>query len=112
MAKHIHADLIKAWADGAEIEYFDQCDQEWTVVHSPSWAEDIKYRIKPPKRKPKTIRYALYIYETPDGQYRVGVWYDAGVDDKANEGNPLSGDANSLVKWIHPDKFQEVLVYE
>lgn len=46
---HIHADLIKAWADGAEIEY-KNCGfggSKWIQIDCPNWDNDIEYRIKP-----------------------------------------------------------------
>ncbi len=44
---HKHAELIKAWADGAEIEYFNGYQWEkWSVNASPSWYENNEYRIK------------------------------------------------------------------
>lgn len=43
---HVHADLIKAWADGAEIQFF--ADGKWFVSNgSPSWSENAQYRITP-----------------------------------------------------------------
>lgn len=46
---HKHAELIKAWADGAEIEL--QCaDGTWTSCADkdyPNWCESVPYRIKP-----------------------------------------------------------------
>ncbi|MFM7896671.1 MAG: hypothetical protein ACKO8L_12260 [Flavobacterium sp.] len=44
---HKHAELIKAWADGAEIQY--QHRGEWYDVHgnSPTWESHTNYRIKP-----------------------------------------------------------------
>jgi hypothetical protein len=50
MAKHKHADLIHAWADGAEIEYMD-LDGTWHDEPSPTWT-GWKYRIKPEEKKP------------------------------------------------------------
>ncbi len=45
---HKHAELIKAWADGAEIEYFDDAYNEWELVsQTPAWLSGTKYRIKP-----------------------------------------------------------------
>ena len=45
--KHKHADLIHAWADGAQIQRLDSncgwCDIEGT----PSWNIETTYRIKP-----------------------------------------------------------------
>ena len=51
--KHKHADLIHAWADGAEIQYktardiWVDCD-----CNKPEWLTFIKYRIKPEEKKP------------------------------------------------------------
>jgi hypothetical protein len=56
---HKHAKLIKAWADGAEIEYLTsrECKgQEWITVPNPSWTGD-QYRIKP-ESKPDIVLYA------------------------------------------------------
>jgi hypothetical protein len=44
--KHKHADLIKAWADGAIIEVKYK-DDEWQFRHNPTWHFDNEYRIKP-----------------------------------------------------------------
>jgi len=44
--RHIHADLIHAWAEGAEIEFFG-FDQKWLNVKNPSFNAADKYRIKP-----------------------------------------------------------------
>lgn len=48
MKPHKHAALIKAWADGAEIQYcYSDVNRCWADAFSPSWCWDIKYRIKP-----------------------------------------------------------------
>lgn len=44
---HKHAELIKAWADGHEIEYLSALDRCWTSIPSPTWDRSIKYRVKP-----------------------------------------------------------------
>jgi hypothetical protein len=56
--RHKHADLIKAWADGAEIEYFNGINHEWrTFVKDHNvWYESWEYRIKP-EPKPDYVRY-------------------------------------------------------
>ena len=45
--RHKHADLIHAWAEGAEIECFDRNTDEWFSTKEPSWWSDTDYRIKP-----------------------------------------------------------------
>ena len=37
---HKHAALIKAWADGAEIEYFDNV-LGWQSIRYPTWQDKI-----------------------------------------------------------------------
>lgn len=54
--KHIHAELIHEWADGAEIEYFNHTNHEWEDVKNPSWNENTEYRIKP-EPKPDVVKY-------------------------------------------------------
>ena len=46
MKPHKHAELIKLWADGAEIECLEDCNS-WIPVTKPIWREDWVYRIKP-----------------------------------------------------------------
>lgn len=43
--KHKHAELIHAWADGAEIQYLDL--GIWIDTDRPHWFEKDEYRIKP-----------------------------------------------------------------
>ena len=55
---HKHATLIKAWADGAKIQYFS-CNNKWEdcVMNQPGWGEGTSYRIKS-EPKPDVVRYA------------------------------------------------------
>lgn len=46
---HKHAELIKAWADGAEIEWLDT-DGYWVPTRYPFFHDSDKYRIVPPKK--------------------------------------------------------------
>ena len=48
-----HAELIKAWADGAEIEI--NLRDGWKVAQAPAWATYKDYRIKP-EPKPDVVR--------------------------------------------------------
>lgn len=52
MKPHKHAELIKAWADGAEIQEYirpisSNWEFEWTDNPNPTWERDNEYRIKP-----------------------------------------------------------------
>lgn len=44
---HKHAALIKAWADGAQIQHFSYVFGTWYDVMDPYWSVNEKYRIKP-----------------------------------------------------------------
>jgi hypothetical protein len=60
MKPHKHAELIKAWADGAEIEMLGEVD--WLPIgRFTTWNECNEYRIKP---EPKPNFYKLYLVFT------------------------------------------------
>ena len=44
---HKHAELIKAWADGAQIERYFEATDEWVHHKTPAWSESSVYRVKP-----------------------------------------------------------------
>lgn len=55
--KRPHADLIHAWADGAELQL--QCsDEHWYDVSQPVFKDGCKYRIKPKKL---VLEYKRYV---------------------------------------------------
>lgn len=57
--ERVHKDLIKAWADGAEIEYYSEAVNKWFTTSVPAWASNIHYRIKP-EQKPDTEVFYEY----------------------------------------------------
>ena len=63
MKPHKWAKEIKAWADGAEIEYKSTIDNVWVKYESPNWSQNGEFRIKP---QPKEPQY-LYVYEVSGG---------------------------------------------
>lgn len=64
---HKHAAVIKAWADGAKIEFRPfNCEWRDLKVKNPAWHEDTEYRIKP-EPKPDVVRYGRV-----DAQGNVG----------------------------------------
>lgn len=44
---HEYADVIKAWADGAEIEWKN--GNKWEPIEKPNWIDQYVYRVKPHK---------------------------------------------------------------
>jgi hypothetical protein len=65
--RHKHADLIHAWAEGAEIEIYDPCVDQWKPSRHPTFYAAWKYRIKPTP-KPDVVK--LY--------YKVGEMFSEG----------------------------------
>lgn len=63
---HKHAELIKAWADGAEIQFYDVLTDSWKDCKGDVflWNLTVTYRIKP---EPK-----------PDVVYTTNIKYDFG----------------------------------
>lgn len=54
--RHKHADLIHAWAEGAQIQI--ESKNGWRDDYYPLWIPSNNYRIKPePKPKPDIVRY-------------------------------------------------------
>ena len=60
MKQHKWHKEIKAWADGAVIEFLTE--DGWLNAGDPEWNEDSEYRIKP---QPKEPQY-LYIWFEPN----------------------------------------------
>jgi O-methyltransferase involved in polyketide biosynthesis len=44
---HVHAELIKAWADGADIEHYHPTHRWTSAGPTPAWSPTAIYRIKP-----------------------------------------------------------------
>ena len=59
--KHKHADLIKQWADGAQIEWRDRNGDWCDISGSPAWSIETTYRIKP-EPKPDICTYLTVRY--------------------------------------------------
>jgi len=71
MKPHKHAELIHAWADGAQIEA--KCNGKWEYMKRPSWFEDHQYRIKPEEKQP-VVRWQ-WAYKTRAGWQSTSGFY-------------------------------------
>jgi hypothetical protein len=63
MKPHKHAEVIKAWADGHQIQFLDHFGWKDCDSSGPAWMKDVKYRIKPPE----------------DMEIHMAIRYDEGV---------------------------------
>ncbi len=61
MKPHKHAELIKAWADGAEIQFKSALKEEWHDAEgNPDWHENLEYRIKPEPKPDVVLGHHFY----------------------------------------------------
>ena len=68
MKPHKHAEVIKAWADGAQIQAYDNHLHIWVDLFlTPTWTSE-KYRIKP-EPKPDYVYYGVF---DMDGSIKIG----------------------------------------
>ena len=44
---HVHAEVIKAWADGKPVEWRICPPEDWQLIENPGFVKDYEYRIKP-----------------------------------------------------------------
>lgn len=66
--KHKHAELIHAWAEGAEIQFKAEINEEWQDTPRPQWHYDFQYRIKPAP-KPDIVKLCRAIVSANDGKF-------------------------------------------
>lgn len=90
--KHKHADLIHAWADGAEVEWRSKqyTSNEWYPNYSPNWDGDAEYRIKS-MRNPDLYKY-VDVKAVRDG---ICKWNTC-LPDEANLGLIFDGETGRL----------------
>jgi hypothetical protein len=78
MTPHKHAELIKAWADGAQIQvrdltnYVNPDDCKWKDFREfdeEIWDSNWEYRIKP-----QTITYRVSLHRDPWGGFYTYTW--------------------------------------
>ena len=75
--RHIHAEIIKAWADGSEVQLKNRY-HNWRDTKNPTWHETYEYRIKPTS----TSDYVQYIcFDLDNGAtvYRSILFDDANL---------------------------------
>ena len=92
---HIHAKVIKAWADGAKIQWFNSAIDRWSDIATPSWNIEFKYRIKP---EPKKVQFRLF--EGNDGS--VHCWTNSWKSTFASVEK-----TSSFKQWLGPVEERE-----
>lgn len=85
---HVHAATIKAWADGAEVQFFGTGAQAWLNTSAPLWNPNFRYRIKP---KPP-IKKWKWVVQTGPTSYDVSAGHYTSPEE-------YSAKANVAIDW-------------
>ena len=66
---HKHAEVIKAWADGAKIEFREPELEHanWEYITTPKWHDELEYRVKP---EPKKYKAWVWLVVGSEGRVR------------------------------------------
>jgi hypothetical protein len=67
MKKHIHYDLIIAYANGAKFQYRASDKDEWVECAYPGFSEKFQYRVKP-----ETIKYRVGLFANCENEFYTG----------------------------------------
>jgi hypothetical protein len=79
---HPHAEVIKAYADGYEIEWMHPATEDWLFLREPAFEPTQKYRIKPEPKKPPTTWYqVVYRNELGDADISDILWKECEAKD-------------------------------
>lgn len=104
LVPHKHAKVIKAWAEGRQVQVYLTCSNKWETLDNNSkwisWSEDLKYRIKP---KTIEVKYRRFLWKHGNGNVAVYV-ESADVTPGVNE------KSLHFVKWI--DKEWQIYSFE
>lgn len=95
---HKHAELIKQWADGAEIEVHYKSLNKWYVVKDPAWNGDFEFRVKPNRNNNYLERIMSNVKLELSGESMDALFVDLLNDNLALILNPD-------VKFIHEDDY-------
>lgn len=92
--RHKHADVIIAWANGAEIQFFD--DGEWIDCHEngPRWHEEMRYRIKP-----KIVKREGWVNVYPSMSYAAYIGYVFETQEAADRNKDDGRQATVRIEW-------------
>ena len=60
--RHTHADLIIAWANGAQIQLYQIDMDDWIDAPTPLWFEVTQYRVKPEPKPDVVVQYYASLY--------------------------------------------------
>jgi hypothetical protein len=101
---HVHAALIKQWADGAQIEYFSELNERWMTATCPKWSPQYTFRVKPVPHPQQDLIDAARNGDSTiqfQGALGTGEWYSflPALVDEFREGVPHDVKLRRAHKW-------------
>lgn len=87
-----HKEVIEAWLQGADVEYFDDLYDTWCWSYSPPFIEQAQYRIKPANLK----KYIIVGFDGRYSHHTNGVW--------SNKVETLSPDDEEEMKYYNQQR--------
>lgn len=95
MTRHKHADVIHAWADGAEIQYRRYVEEQWLDARHPRFNAEFEYRIRPKNvRKEGWVNIGSF---DPTGRYLGATIFDSKESALLNK--PLTWVSTIKIEW-------------
>lgn len=94
MTKKKHSEIIKKWADGAAVQWYNPLEKEWQDVRCPMFHDEETYRIKS-----GIIRVALH--SNSDNQVVPVMWDESSNFDDIEK-------YDSFIKWLTDEVIYEV----
>ena len=89
---HKHAVVIKAWADGAKIQWRQPLSLDhWFDTDDPRWNTDIEYRVKP-----ATIKFRNYLARRKASDHT----YIAVADTRTMSASFEQQERVNFIKWL------------
>lgn len=91
---HVHAECIKAWADGAEIQMRVLPTEQWitATARNLAWWDTYEYRVKP---QPATLSYRVALFKDSDEDYYTKTYFSVDIEHLVLE---LFG----FIRWLTP----------
>ena len=94
MTPRKHSEIIKKWADGAEVQGYNPLEKEWKDIRYPMFNDEETYRIKP-----RILRVALH--SNSDNQVVPVMWYESSTFDNIEK-------YDSFIRWLTDEVIYEV----
>lgn len=96
--RHVHADLIIAWANGAEIEWSPRDANTWKPLprENVGWHWFTDYRLKP---KPPVKKY-LYAFQRATGMPKVSAMYFENDAEAIEYLESYEGFSHTSIRWV------------